>query len=94
MEIGSLSGWAAFKTILGGVMRVNSHKQDQLVQAIRKARGETIYLLELVVGKSPQWTTLRSRVLRIFGDRGLEATAISLLEDRTTNGNGDYEHNE
>lgn len=74
-------------------MRVNSHKQNQLAQAIRKARGETIDLLELVLGQSPQWPSLRSRVLRIFGDRGLEATAISLLENCTANGNGDYEHN-
>ena len=72
----------------------NSNKQDQLVQAIRKARGETIDLLELVVGKSHQWPALRSRVLRIFGDRGLEAKAICLLQDHVTNGNDGYEHNE
>lgn len=86
--MGSLQG------ILGGAMHIGFRKQDKLVQAIRKARGETIDLLELVLGQSPQWPSLRSRVLRIFGDRGLEATAISLLENCSTNGNGDYEHDE
>lgn len=71
-----------------------STKEFQLVLAVRKARGETIDLLELVLGKSEQWPALRSRILRIFGDRGLEGSVVSLVEKCDSNWNGNYEHND
>lgn len=55
-------------------------KQDDIIREIRKARGETTDLLELAVGASDQWPTYRARILRIFGDRGLEGCIQSILK--------------
>lgn len=65
--------------------------ENEIIRAIRKARGETTDLLELAVGTSDQWPTYRARILRIFGDRGLEATVQRIIEGLEVGGNNDPE---
>lgn len=43
-----------------------------LTKAIKETRKELLDLLEIAIGESPQWPLVRSRILQIFGRKGLE----------------------
>jgi hypothetical protein len=57
----------------------DSPKVDQLFQAIDLARTAIIDTVALELEDNPHWESVRNRLLRIMGDRGLEGQVRSLL---------------
>lgn len=50
----------------------NIKEELALMEAISRARAAILDTFELELGEASNWRTLRARVLRIFGERGLE----------------------
>ena len=53
--------------------------QKELVEETRRCMARVMDDCELELGDSPRWIFLRSRLLRIFGERGLEGKIISII---------------
>ncbi len=62
-------------------------KVDRLAFEIRKARKLTLNLTESFLGTHPQWSFIRSRLLQIFGEHGLESLVKELGQKGTENSN-------
>ena len=54
---------------------------QKIIEEIRRSRGFTLDVVELVLGDSPEWKMVRSRLLRVFGERGLEQRVVQILSD-------------
>lgn len=55
---------------------MNLDQQDiyeQVLEAIELCRSHVLDTCQFELGESPNWPALRTRLLRAFGDRGLEA---------------------
>jgi hypothetical protein len=65
-------------------MEKESLKRDRmernLLDATRSCQGGVMDTFELELGDSPHWKSIRSRLLRCFGDRGLSARIIEILD--------------
>jgi hypothetical protein len=55
--------------------RQNVH--DEICGAIASCRAEILDALELVLRADSQWSLIRSRILRSFGDRGLSGVSMN-----------------
>ncbi|MGE3758338.1 MAG: hypothetical protein AB7H97_11310 [Pseudobdellovibrionaceae bacterium] len=53
----------------------------KIIEEIRRSRGFTLDIVELVLGDSPEWKMVRSRLLKIFGERGLEQRVLQIFSD-------------
>jgi DUF1365 family protein len=51
----------------------------QLLTAINRQRSNIVTFAERLVGDSPEWESLRSRILSAFGDRGLERDVRQIM---------------
>lgn len=60
---------------------------SEIIDAIQKARSEITDLFEVAIGSSENWPVYRSRVLRVFGQRGLEGKITDILNN-SQNWNG------
>ncbi|OGQ04173.1 MAG: hypothetical protein A2W61_07985 [Deltaproteobacteria bacterium RIFCSPLOWO2_01_44_7] len=61
-------------------------KWQQIQEAIHLCRSFVLDSIELEVGDKPNWKYLRSRLLRAFGDRGLENRIQQILTEQESNG--------
>lgn len=52
---------------------------QKIIEEIRRSRGFTLDIVELVLGDSPDWKMVRSRLLKIFGERGLEQKILEIM---------------
>lgn len=52
---------------------------QKIIEEIRRSRGFTLDIVELVLGDSPEWKMVRSRLLKIFGERGLEQKILQIM---------------
>jgi hypothetical protein len=65
----------------------NMHEQqkqrieNQLLLAIDQYRSMIIDPVELLMGESPNWPSLRRQLLKAFGDRGLSARIKEILNN-------------
>jgi hypothetical protein len=53
---------------------------DELLEAIGLYRGFILDSVEQELSDSPRWTYLRSRLLKCFGDRGLEGRIKEIIQ--------------
>lgn len=68
------------------VSEVKRKYTQKIIEEIRRSRGFTLDVVELVIGDSPEWKMVRSRLLKIFGERGLEQRVHQILtEDDESN---------
>ena len=58
---------------------VTSLEIEQIRSWINYYRGQTIDTIEQEMSGSPKWPYVRNRLLKIFGDRGLEEKVLSIL---------------
>lgn len=56
------------------------HIENQLLAAIDQFRSMVIDPVEIAVGDSPCWPSLRKQILKVFGDRGLSARVKEVLD--------------
>ena len=59
--------------------------REKIRRQISIARRETLTVVEIVWGASPQWPFVRSQLLRILGERGLEGRLLGFGQDDGTN---------
>lgn len=60
-------------------MEEKSARAADIGRAVSICRREVLSLLEAVYGGTQQWSFIRSRVLTLLGDRGLEGRIIGIL---------------
>lgn len=58
---------------------MDNSQHIKLLETIEFYRGLVLDSVELELGESPQWKRLRSRLLKILGDRGLEGRINEIL---------------
>lgn len=63
------------------VSEVKRKYTQKIIEEIRRSRGFTLDVVELVIGDSPEWKMVRSRLLKIFGERGLEQKILEIMSD-------------
>lgn len=56
-------------------------KQEKLKETLDFYRGMLLDSLDLLVGEKPEWPKVRSCVLKVFGDRGIESKMNELIKD-------------
>ena len=52
---------------------------EQMLEAIELCRSHVLDTCQFELGDSPNWSLLRTRLLRAFGDRGLEGRMRAIL---------------
>jgi hypothetical protein len=69
---------------IGGKMKNDSFKREsiqrQMLDAVRTCQAGVMDTFELEFNNSPNWQSVRSRLLRSFGDRGLSGRIIEILD--------------
>ena len=58
---------------------ISSIQLEQVKAWVNFYRGQVLDLVEQELADSPQWPFVRNKLLKIFGDRGLEEKVISIL---------------
>ena len=58
---------------------LTSNQLDQVRGWINYYRGQVLDLVEQELIDSPKWPYMRNKLLKIFGDRGLEEKITSVL---------------
>ena len=56
-------------------------KLKQVVETVDFYRGIILDIAEQEWGESPHWSHLRSRLLKAFGERGLQGRITAILSD-------------
>jgi hypothetical protein len=59
----------------------------ELQREVSISRREIVTLIEAVYGQTPQWNFVRSQLLTLLGDRGLEGNLKGVIRE-----NGESEH--
>lgn len=54
--------------------------QQNILDAINFCRGVVLDTFEVECGESNNWQSIRGRLLRCFGDRGLAGRVIEILD--------------
>jgi len=54
-------------------------KCDEIREEVRRCMARVLDDCEFEFGDSPKWKFFRSRMLRLFGDRGLEGRVIEIM---------------
>lgn len=63
----------------------NTKQLDLLLEMIGFYRGLVLDSCEQELGDSPRWEFLRSRLLKLFGQRGMEQKVISIMTNEEVN---------
>jgi hypothetical protein len=56
-----------------------SFKCQEIREEVRRCLARVMDDCELEIGDSPRWKFFRSRLLKLFGDRGLEGRVIEIM---------------
>ena len=62
---------------------LSSIQLEQIKAWLNFYRGQVLDLTEQELSHSPRWPAVRNQLLKIFGDRGLEAKIISIVSPGT-----------
>lgn len=66
---------------MGHATQIVSEKiLEQLLESVNFYRGVVLDSVEQELGDTPNWKFMRTRILRAFGDRGLEGRICRILE--------------
>lgn len=57
----------------------NDPRLNSLLNAVDHCRGLVVDSVEFEFGDDPRWPPLRSRILKAFGDRGLELRVKEIM---------------
>lgn len=66
----------------------NSYLKEEILEIISLTRGHILDTLEIEIGETRSWKSIRSRILKIMGDRGLEGKILKLLSKNHSFSNG------
>lgn len=61
---------------------MNKAKLEAVKELVAIYRGVILDTIEIPWGNAPEWSMVRSRILRAFGDRGLEGRLLAILEKK------------
>ena len=59
----------------------NSEMTQKILEAIRHRCGQAVKFAESEVGNSPNWRTLRPRLLGVFGNSGLVSDVRRIMSE-------------
>ena len=48
----------------------------EIINEIRKARKQTLDVVEMAIGGKENWSLVRKQILKIFGNKGLEGNIV------------------
>jgi hypothetical protein len=77
-EINAVEGTPAFKFLI-------QEKSKRVRQLLQLYRGQIIDSAELYAGNTELWTSLRSRLLNLLGEKGLERAILIELVRPSSN---------
>ncbi len=60
-------------------MQRQEKQKQELIEMLGFYRGLVLDACEQELGESPRWQVLRSRLLKIFGQRGMEEKILSIM---------------
>jgi hypothetical protein len=69
----------SFPASIGGKVQTQSKQLKELLEMLGFYRGMVLDACEQEMGESPRWAFLRSRLLKIFGQRGMEEKIIKIM---------------
>jgi hypothetical protein len=80
----SLKGWLGVEwffvsSFQGEKMDISSHQTERLLEMIAFYRGLVLDACEADMGNSPNWKFLRSRLLKLFGEKGMEQKVLQIM---------------
>jgi hypothetical protein len=70
-----------------GKMNINEDtkitKIRSLLEAINSCRANVLDTIQVELGDQPNWSYVRSRLLRCFGDQGLTGRALEIFAEKS-----------
>ncbi len=69
----------------------NSDKLDRILAAVDQCRALSLDAIEQELCTSPRWRFLRSRLLKLWGHRGLESQIRNVILEQDHTGGDDRE---
>ncbi|WP_413569179.1 hypothetical protein ACLWBD_00460 [Bdellovibrio sp. HCB117] len=61
-------------------------KADLIEEAIQECRSIVLHTIQFELNDSPHWHSIRSRILRAFGDKGLSARVQKIFAEKDNSG--------